>query len=273
MDKPLKEIDNLQEAFNTLVNEMRNIQGKLTTLNFDYINNYSGTLISSQNDTMISVVNSLRTRCNSIHFHFTQLIDLELRTDKRINDEAADYDNAILHTQTSDKLYFLFESIVFNVISLFDYFGSLVEYICIGKGEAKQNWNGIMKGMRDKKNLLYNLTFKDQFIAWNKNFIDILFGYRSDLIHRNIDFGGNALYVNPSDGKYHSVYKAPHKFCSKFSELKKEAKEYQFTNRYVAFWIVSKSNEAALDIIQSISEFMKTNRKTTANRELIFMKK
>src|SRR3972149_441781 len=118
----------------------------LVQLGLEYINKISGKFIAPQNDTYFQLRDSISFRLNAMLFHLALLLFVQ---DEHKNFLSKNPMNGIARSFLLDagpqQQTFLLDSIIFHAISMFDYFGNVIEYICGGRGRMKLRWNSALK--------------------------------------------------------------------------------------------------------------------------------
>ncbi len=219
---PKLDISDINISFEEIIKEINHIKNRMTGLGIEFINKMDGNLISEKNKRFMTIRNSIQYRLNAVHFHYTQLLDIQKRFQERIDKDPFDNEKSIkLMILGSEQQYALFDSIIFHIVSLFDYLACLINYSCSGKYESKLMWNGIIRTARDQNSFLANSGLKTILQKWNNEFVDALYSHRSNLIHYNMDFGNAGYTMDLMKGKAALEIEAPYRFVKNFRELKK----------------------------------------------------
>lgn len=271
---PKLDVIDISISFEEIRKEINQINGRMIGLGLEFINKMDGKLISDKNQRFMSLRNSIQYRLNSILFHYTQLLDIQIRFQNKIDKAPYNDENSVKWMILGgEQQYALFDSIIFHIVSLFDYLACLINYSCSGKYAGKLKWNSIIKTSFNKNSFLANSEVKTILQKWNKQFVDTLYNHRSDLIHYNMDFGNTGYVIYLIQGKASLEIEAPYRFVKNFRELKKLSQENKIMINYSIDWVIKKSLLAAQDIINGISIFMDINRKVPKEGEVfLFMK-
>ncbi len=138
---------------------------------------------------------SIWTRFDSLRFHRRLLANVDQQLQARLP-QIEDSDErfrtiwtALWHSQ------YLFDDLVFNTVSLFDYLGNTVWFAFHGKNHIKKKWNKAYEAARRpdlEKNLSKGLRIHGSatgqaVLSAHQTLVNALYGYRSDLIHNRID--------------------------------------------------------------------------------------
>ena len=209
-------------------------------------------------------------RLKSVKHHLHLLIRLRTQVNHAINEGDL---SKRLHQREQRSEYMrhwaeersaVFDSLVFQVSSLFDYLGFLAFSIYGSKrGRQKLDWVKVAKAASDVKNNPLGKTQVGREIAkQNKDWVASLYDYRSELIHRRMDSGGwiryDSLSDTPDKRSEHFIY-APERFVSRFNELGQE----QTTILFAAFWMVERAFATADSIVMSLNgDLMEETKKT-----------
>lgn len=260
-EKPDKNIEDVEKALKEVDKIVRQLHQILISLGLDYANKISGHL---SNDIIIRLRNNLLHRNNSIVYHLELLLNEHGNATYKLNNTnfheiEFPLEHQIMQSSTR-RQFFLFESLIFHTISLFDYVGNMIDYICGGKKETKLNWNGVYKASKDENHELSQLKISYLIQEIHYDWLNKLYSHRSDLIHNKIDLGGNTLTHHLFKGEYELNVYAPFRFTKRISELRKLNKKYHLTLRFVAFWMVKKGYKDAIKIIEEIRDYMERNR-------------
>lgn len=271
---PNLDVADINVCFDEIRKEINEISIRMTSLGFEFINKMGGDLISEKNKRFMNIRNSIQYRLSSILFHFTLLLDIQMSFQDRLDENPFDKEESIKYLILGgEQQYALFDSIVFHIVSLFDYLACLISYSCSGKYESKLKWNGLIKTSFDFNSYLSNSRLKEILQKWNNEFVDTLYNHRSDIIHYNMDFGNTGLYIDPIKNKVYLEIEAPYRFVKKFRELKNISKENKIMINYSVEWFIKKSLLATKDIISGISLLMDTNRKVPKEKEVFIFRK
>lgn len=271
---PFLDIDDINKNFDFLRNEINLISSRMGDLGLEYVNKISGQFISLNNDLFFRLRNSIQYRLGAILLHFTLLLDIQMNFQERIDEDPFNQEESIKWMILgAEQQYALFDSIVFHIISLFDYLGNLIDYILGGKSQSRLKWNGVIHLSYDNKSSLSKLPIKNVLQKLHSDFINILYNHRSDLIHYKMDFGDSSYSIDLNKGKAKLRIEAPHRFTKNFKELKKIAQENKISINYAIDWLIRKSIEATKEIINSIFTTMEENRKVPKEKEIFLFKK
>jgi len=81
--------------------------------------------------------------------------------------------------------FYLFDNLIFNAVSAFDYLGCALGLLYLNKPKFK--WNSLVKCARDHGNRFSSTEQARLILQWHAEWVDELFGYRSEVIHFSPD--------------------------------------------------------------------------------------
>ena len=205
---------------------------------------------------------SLYYRMNSIIFHLQLLIFVKNQGINILNKNIGN-NNPVLLRNVIDELYYVFDDLIFNILSLIDYLGNFIGYVYINKQNRKITWNRVVKTCRDQSNELSNKELNKYIISVDKRLVNHLYEYRSILIHYNKD-GSNAEHSTHFDSKgiNHTLnVEAPNLFVKTLKNIKIDIKsdilDVAFNSAYESLVIAQKIVDLiAEDVIPKNEENM-----------------
>ena len=144
---------------------------------------------------LYEIRDSILYRFGSIWFHMDLLLKMEQGTEKYITSRfpKLDVHDKGLLTYSRQQLH-LFEDITFHTISMFDYIANLIGFLYLGNNKGKIKWNGITNAANDRNSIFKDTKTADLIRIYNKNLVDLLYSYRSTLIHHASETA-NATYT------------------------------------------------------------------------------
>ena len=176
MESEFIDIENFEVEAKRIDESIASISSKIQSLVFDYINMISGRM---GNNDLYELRSSLEYRLGCCTF----LNDLSEKF--RIQLESSNISDPSAIDPTMFRVHCITDSLIFNLASVFDYLSSLIAYVVEGDKGRKKKWNSLFKSLN-------NTTYKDLDLATfvqktHREYVDILFGYRSELIHHKSD--------------------------------------------------------------------------------------
>jgi hypothetical protein len=152
-------------------------------------------LAAEARDSAVSLRDSIWTRFDSLRFHHSLLLRLNDDKREKLNAQKPGSDDFDLLWASTWYTHYLFDDVVFNSISLFDYLGNAVWFAFHGQNHIKKKWNkaySAAKGsdmevrLKRGPRILGSKTGAVIRRA-HESFVNALYEYRSDLIHNRID--------------------------------------------------------------------------------------
>jgi hypothetical protein len=156
----------------------------------------------------------------------------------------------------------LFDSIVFHSISLFDYLGNLMDYVCNDKGQMRLKWMGVVQSIRDPSNPLSRSPVANIIKNLHSELVDHLYKHRSDLIHYSADLAGAQTTFDLLANEHDFKVFAPYRIIRRFHELDVLSQDHRLSLNYVAFWLSDKTLDSTIQLIQPLLDHIQVNRKT-----------
>ncbi|MGF7074731.1 hypothetical protein [Mucilaginibacter sp. R-33] len=173
----------------------------------------------------------------------------------------------------------VFDSVVFNLVSVFDYFSHIVCYICNTQKTDTVYWTKLARTVRNPMNDL-GKSFSSKIIdEADKDFVGRLYDYRSNLIHHKRESRDYSIERDPKTEKFNV------KISLKSSEMKDFKLIYKdhdldklFTLSYLTSWLINKSCyfieqilESLIDDIKDKSVYYDNIRGANGKGALVFM--
>lgn len=166
------------EYLNQIRNEREKIRSSLVYVGFDYSNMISGKFSNSDFNTIHHSI-IMRLACTLFHYELLSSIYIHNQPRKYIKSRFPLPSQLIANKQD-----FVFDSLIFNIVSLFDYLGCLVSFIV--RNKKKDQLKAIANYLRAQDSLGKESLGK-LVIKTYDNFFSKVNDYRSDLIHYSDD--------------------------------------------------------------------------------------
>jgi len=163
----------------------------------------------------------------------------------------------------------LFDSFIYHMVSVFDYVGTLANYISGKKKENTLMWTQLAKSVRDKNNILSQTKFSNVIDKIDREFVGKLYNHRALLIHRRADLGGfNHTHFLGYQEAVTTTFFAGKNVIKCFKYLDKSSKQGDITLRYVAVWILNEVIERLNEILFSMKKELES--KDTGKEPVMF---
>lgn len=161
-----------------------------------------GHLGSGKEKIIFEIRDSLIYRAWSVHWHVDYLERQHQAFEKQLRGKITEaLDSPQLLFSHRYILSYIFDDIVFNSASMFDYVGNLVGLTYLGPKKSRLKWNGALKSSRDKGNPIHVAPVAEKLLATHRNWVNHLMNYRGDTIHHKIDLGKASHRLGFSNGK------------------------------------------------------------------------
>lgn len=154
--KPVRDVDDISKELNQLNSQFRSISNKMMAVAMDYKTYID---VNIKDNDIYELRDSMLYRLNAAKFHLEILTgiitntDLELTTSFRKMKAPNNMMGLNMHFETRvNQISFLSDSLIFHLVSGFDYISNLVEYICRNTKKKRLMWTQLAKSVRDKNN-------------------------------------------------------------------------------------------------------------------------
>lgn len=160
--------------------------------------------IPKSGDPINSTRYSIVYRSDSIMWHLKVLIDQRKQITEILEKKLGEYvNNPVELINFRKHQYYIFDDIIFNLLSMYDYIAAMIGYMFQKK---YLKWNSLVNSSFDRNNEIGNSDFSEIIIEHHRSWVDKLMGFRSDLIHKQ-SFSGN-LEVELIHKEINGVYRA-----------------------------------------------------------------
>ncbi len=204
---PVLDINEVDKRFQNLNQHAKILHDRLVQLGMVYINfTISKSILK---EPLFNLRNSIIYRYNSILFHLKLLIIIHNNHVKQINYNKSDNQIKLIMLNGRERELSIFDSIIFHIISLFDYIGNLLDYVCCGKKQMRLKWNGVVKKARNQNDIITQYSVSETILKYDKELIDKLYKYRSNIIHYKMHLGSVTSSLDFKTGKQDN-----NSFCS-----------------------------------------------------------
>jgi hypothetical protein len=231
----------------------------------DYLNKISGR-ISDKRFSEIS--HSILSRISSIIFHY-EILDSIYSSNRKII--TSQWDPIIDH-QFAIKQKFVFDSIIFNAISLFDYFSCLVTFT---RESNKDNWRKMWISLASysrNNNEFKQSSLGTKIIEIDRIWLSKLNAYRAELIHYDTKDLGVSSSWNLINGEVNILVKAPIELKKVFKNLSKIEKHEDFNINSISLWIIETCLLLLCDLQVSLKEYIEKKRVIPEEKAIYFSK-
>ncbi|MDH5217571.1 MAG: hypothetical protein OEX19_07740 [Gammaproteobacteria bacterium] len=216
-----------------------------------YKHNFAG----NGEDFIYRLRDSLQFRVNSVAWHYS---NLELRHKQAVQhhffvlkgDERIDH---LMNHQTIQS--FVFDDIIFNLLSAFEYLGNLVGYFWKDSHGKKMRWRGLAKSVRDKSNGFPYQSLSIAIDFSDRCFVEKLEDYRANIFHYQNHEGGVSTYIDMTLGE--DPFRINTSSSDRFKKVFKEFNVNEDQNELLAYskYCISVSFDIVEDILKSLLEW------------------
>jgi len=105
-------------------------------------------------------------------------------------------------------LYFIFDDFIFNLISLYDYFGSYCYLAFIDHNEHKKMWSNLANAAGSQNNSFSYCILGKEVFKHHRNWAKKLIDFRAEIIHYKLKTGGEKrkISITKVGETYHAKY-------------------------------------------------------------------
>ena len=254
------------QVLNEIKSLFKKIDGQLLILGFDYVNKISGKI---KNDRFYDIRDSITLRIQSVLFHFQLFDSIHNPNKKLIVPNYSPIGTMALPIQQK----FLFDSIIFNTISIYDYLGCLINFIIEkNKDRWEKTWSRLENIARTNKSLK-NTSLGKTIISCDKEWIGKLNEYRAELIHYRTEFLGSSETYSLKECKLDILILAPNQLFKYFKTLKEIKNKEDLNINAIALWIIKTSFEIIIEINEEIKIYLEEHRLIPIGNEIYKIKK
>lgn len=242
------------------------ISSNLTFLGIDYLNKISGDFF---NKRFNEISHSLTLRISSIIFHYEILHSIYTPNRKLTSDDW----NPMVGDQFAIRQKFLFDSIIFNSLSAFDYFSCLITY---SREKNKDNWRKMWTSLvryTRNNNDFKQTTLGGKIIDIDKIWLNKLSEYRAELIHYDTDNLPVSSKWEVMNGKVDILVKAPNNLKKVFKTLSEIEKHEDFNINSVSLWIIETCLMFLVELTESFKVYIEEKRLIPEEKAIITFKK
>ena len=244
-----------------------NLREGFTALSLDYgfhiENTYGG------NHKIFELQENVIYRLFSSLFHFQLLLRqhhaIEQRIGERIKKNPERYTQLIYPKKHPDFGYAekevsaIFDSIIFHLSSIFDYISILINFICVADKDQTPKWTVISRSARDSKNNLSKREIASVIDRLDREFVTILYSYRSGLIHTRSDINEYSFESRIETGELNARFICSNKIRKTFKNYGEQINDY--TVSHFTVWLIDKTVVVIAELLLSLRKEIKKQSK------------
>lgn len=249
-----------------LYDKKKSLQNLLFRVYIDYANKISG---SNSNNDLSELRESVSLRLESVFYHYKLLYSLNVSGQEIVGNDLL---SPLESKQIALKQDFLFDSIVFNTVSLFDYTSCLIKFSLESNKQIKKLlWTKLANTARGVE------EFKESSLAKvidevDRKWVDKLGKYRAELIHYSDDFVDESFKHSLLESKFTITVYAPLSFKKHFKEFKLDENKNASINE-VTLWIIENSIDCLTELLRELCGHFDIIRKIPVGNEVYTFQK
>jgi len=150
---------------------------------------YKYNFVGNGDDFIHKLRSSIQYRVDSVGWHY---INLQMLHENAESEHLEKIKNDVQHEHLLfhlNRQYYLFDDIVFNLISLFEYTGNLVGYFWKGEHGKKLKWKGVAKSAMDVNSELSKYEIAKIISDADRTLFSKLEDYRAGIFHYKNQMG------------------------------------------------------------------------------------
>lgn len=269
--KNIIDIKDVKSEFTKIDSEFSLLNNRLMALAMDYKHYIDSSICDNK---IYSLRDNINYRLYSAKFHVELLFNHIRNIEKNVEN------NTLIRTRSqvpiiayipiyTQQITSLFDSFIYHTVSVFDYIGTLANYISSKNKENTLMWTQLTKSIRDDKNILSQTKYSSVIDEIDREFVGKLYDHRALLIHRRADLGGfNHTHSFGYNETVTTTFFAGENVIKCFKQLKEISENGNITLKYVTVWILNEVIKKLTDILFSMKEELKS--KDTGKEPVMF---
>lgn len=263
MPKHKLDISDKQTSFSNIAKKLEILDNGLRAMSMDYRHHLDSS--SASTGGIYDLRENVSYRLFSAQMHYLLLLQQHLKFESQMDQLMVEdpqkvlgqyYPQNPLFRFAAKEVNSLFDSLVFHLASVYDYFAAAINYTCQKKSTSITYWNQLAKSCRDKNNSYYQLDISKIILNETNNFIDPLYKYRSRVIHEKSEMLDVTVNVAFKTGKTESKFFITKSLISHFSFLRGLNKENDVTIIYAADWLIMQTLSSISKILLAFKKEM-----------------
>lgn len=146
-------------------------------------------------DIAVALRDSLWRRFDSLRYHYNLLVNVEERRRQRMQGIDNSVDGFDATWSATLHAHYLFDDLIFNAASLFDYVGNSIWFGFHGQNHIKKKWKKAYEAARHHQTeeglpggpKIFGSATGQLILEAHRTLVNDLYGYRSDVIHNRMD--------------------------------------------------------------------------------------
>jgi hypothetical protein len=262
MSKTYIDITDRKADFDNLINTISWIEKGLRTIAVMYDEHSSD---KNSKENIFRLKDNLHYRFRST-IHMYKLLLEELYTSERFLSKVEkerltgnnDFGAVGYMDIVEQEVSAVFDSVVFNIMSIFDYLSHFICYIINKQKSITSKWSSLANEIKDPQKEIYNLKVAPIIRDTHISLVDKINTYRSILIHDKREKHNYNLSYDAINGAYTVKLFITKPEIKKFKIIfNTHASDSAFTLPYLASWLIKKSALMINDILLALVEDIK----------------
>ncbi|HDZ85596.1 MAG TPA: hypothetical protein ENH35_03565 [Candidatus Moranbacteria bacterium] len=136
-------------------------------------------------ERLYELMGSIQYRLNAVDWHLRNLCQQHNYYEQKIAK------NGLESSGWSEQysLYYLFDDFIFNLISLYDYFGSYIYLSFVDQNKQKKMWSRLANAAGNQNNYFSNCILAKKIFKHHREWVIKLNDYRAQIIHYKLNHG------------------------------------------------------------------------------------
>lgn len=270
MKKPALDIENIEGEFKKLAKALIILQNRFLAVAMDYSDYIDNSWGQKQ---IYQLRDNVLYRFFSAHLHTEILMRQHFIIESKFNQLlqynpqkilGQHFPSNPLFDHAEQEISSIFDSILYHLVSVFDYLATLTNYIC-GQKKNKQDtlkWTSLAAGCRKNDNHFGQLSISQTIKSVDNKFVNKLYHYRSILIHHTAHYNRHSFtFLLGQEEKCIARFIANETFIKQFHDLKSISENNMITTKFATFWILNESIKNVTEVLFALKSEMENNKK------------
>jgi hypothetical protein len=215
----------------------------ISSLHKDMLNKFVFELcLQDKGDEYVSIIcksrDSVIYRIESINWHMVSMCMMRNKCDEQLCSGKDEW--RIVNDSMS--IYYMFDNVIFNLVSLYDYYSTFISLYFFGPSKGALKWNSLVKSAY--KNKISNYLIADDIIEHDRMWTSRLQDFRASVIHHYFDIGRQGWSWSAKNGcspVSSLLLTIPKKMCKKLGFQSEQGDYDNFDLNYGAIEVVTRS--------------------------------
>ncbi|MBS1520609.1 MAG: hypothetical protein JST50_06405 [Bacteroidetes bacterium] len=153
----------------------------------------------------------------------------------------------------------IFDSVVFNLVSVFDYISHITCYICNSNKQITFYWTKLAKAARGQNNDIATSKAAKTIDEIDRTFVAGLYDYRSRLIHNKRDTHHFTATRNDQKNEYKILIQISTTAKNYFKSINAGHSDRVYSITFLASWLIKSTGNYIENLLESLVEEIKSN--------------